>query len=451
MTAGNLHGARAAAPFIRVPGVLFDRIHADLQRSHAFAEERVGFLLTRNCGTFGAIGFEYVAVDDRHYINDPTSGARIGNDAIRSILQTSLSQKCGVFHVHAHLGRGIPRLSPTDRNEIPRLVQSFLSLTPEATHGILLLNESSASGWVWVPRSKGHVELGHLSVVGEHVAFLGPAFVPEEGEVSADGRFSRQSFLGANAQATFEQMRVAVVGLGGGGSHIAQQLAHLGFGDVYLFDTDRVEESNLNRLVGATAQDALNRTLKVEVAQRVMRAVNPSCRVHARPIRWQNAPDLLMQCDLVFGCLDTFTDRDQLEAACRRYLTAYIDIGMNVHAGTPPRMAGQVAVSLPGRPCLKCLGIVTADNLGNEAAAYGAAGPRPQVVFANGILASIAVAQGVDLVTGWSGREVLCPHLVLDGNMCVVHEDRRLPYQPKACAHYVTHDVGAVRFSPVLV
>jgi molybdopterin/thiamine biosynthesis adenylyltransferase len=68
-------------------------------------------------------------------------------------------------------------------------------------------------------------------------------------------RSVRQSFLGDNSDDALQHLRVAIVGLGGGGSHIAQQLAHLGVGQFVLVDPDRIEESNLNRLVGGTVAD----------------------------------------------------------------------------------------------------------------------------------------------------------------------------------------------------
>ena len=68
--------------------------------------------------------------------------------------------------------------------------------------------------------------------------------------MSAD-RYSRQSFLGADAEERIARCTVAVPGLGGGGSHVVQQLAHIGFQNYIIYDGDRVEESNLNRLVGA--------------------------------------------------------------------------------------------------------------------------------------------------------------------------------------------------------
>jgi molybdopterin-synthase adenylyltransferase len=64
-------------------------------------------------------------------------------------------------------------------------------------------------------------------------------------------RFNRQSFLGPDSQRIIESAIVTIVGLGGGGSHVAQQLAHVGFLNYRVWDGDVAEDSNLNRLIGA--------------------------------------------------------------------------------------------------------------------------------------------------------------------------------------------------------
>jgi len=258
-------------------------------------------------------------------------------------------------------------------------------------------------------------------------------------------RYSRQSFLGPGAQSTIAGVRVGVVGLGGGGSHIAQQLAHLGVQRFSLFDGDVVDESNLNRLVGATAADALSRTAKVEVGRRVITAVGPKAEVVTHIGRWQDQPELVRGCDLVFGAVDTFAGRRELEVGCRRHLIPYIDIGMDVHqvGDEPPRMAGQVILSMPGGPCMFCLGFLTEERLGQEAAEYGAAGPRPQVVWANGILASTAVGVFVELLTDWTGAPNRPVYLSYDGNGATVAPHVRLKYLPTTdCPHYPVAKVG---------
>jgi len=217
---------------------------------------------------------------------------------------------------------------------------------------------------------------------------------------------SRQGFLGTESSEQIANCSIAIVGLGGGGSHIVQQLAHVGFKNYVLFDPDKVERHNLNRLIGGTLMDAEEGKLKVEVAARLIRSLNPDANIETLSCRWQEEPSRLRKCNIVFGGVDSFSERRDLEVATRRYLIPLIDIGLDVAivGGEPPQMAGQVILSMPGYPCMECMGFLTNEKLKREAANYGSAGPRPQVVWANGVLASTAVGIAVDLVTDWTQR-----------------------------------------------
>jgi hypothetical protein len=258
-------------------------------------------------------------------------------------------------------------------------------------------------------------------------------------------RYSRQSFLGPDAEDIIRRAVVGVVGLGGGGSHVVQHLGHLGFRNYVLYDPDAVEESNLNRLVGATEQDAKLGAPKVEVAERVIKGLQASATVTARRVRWQEEPGPLRGCDLIFGCLDGFTERRELETCARRYLIPLIDIGMDVnHVGDePPRMAGQVILSMPEHPCMTCIGFLNQTTLAREAARYGAAGPRPQVVWPNGVLASTAVGIAVDLLTDWTRSLRGLAYLSYDGNRGTVLPHVRCGFAKDArCTHFSGGDVG---------
>ena len=68
-------------------------------------------------------------------------------------------------------------------------------------------------------------------------------------------RYQRQSFLGEGSQNIIQRSKIGIVGLGGGGSHINQQAAHIGFRHFALYDPQRAEDTNLNRLIGATVRD----------------------------------------------------------------------------------------------------------------------------------------------------------------------------------------------------
>lgn len=260
-----------------------------------------------------------------------------------------------------------------------------------------------------------------------------------------DGRFSRQSFLGENAQGVIERAVVGLTGLGGGGSHVVQQLAHLGFLNYRVYDPDAVEDSNLNRLVGAGGNDAAERTPKIEIAHRIIKGLRPEATVVSYAQRWQDNPEPLRGCDLIFGCLDGFNERRELEACARRYLIPLIDIGMDVHVvgNEPPRMGGQVILSMPGGPCMFCLGFLSEMTLAREGERYGDAGARPQVVWPNGVLASTAVGIAVDLLTDWtrSLRDVV--YMEYDGNASTLKPHMRLQYlNERNCPHYLLDKVG---------
>jgi len=261
-------------------------------------------------------------------------------------------------------------------------------------------------------------------------------------------RLSRQSFLGTDSEDRIARCTVGVVGLGGGGSHIVQQLAHIGFQRYIIYDGDAVEESNLNRLVGAKSIDAAAETPKLHIAKMMIYGLQPGASVRGFPCRWQETPEPLRECQIVFGCVDGYQGRHELEVVCRRYLMHYIDIGMDVHGEKPPVIGGQVILSSPGGVCMRCMGFLTEAKLAEEAARYGNAGSRPQVVWPNGVLASTAVGLGMELVTGWTCRRLSHAYLVYDGNKGTVGESKTLRnLDTSQCSHFSGIEVG----DPILV
>ncbi len=82
---------------------------------------------------------------------------------------------------------------------------------------------------------------------------------------------------GTDALQSLNRARVAVVGLGGVGSWVAEALARSAVGGMTLVDLDMVAESNVNRQVHAL--DAEFGRAKVSVMAQRLRAINPACAV----------------------------------------------------------------------------------------------------------------------------------------------------------------------------
>jgi len=263
--------------------------------------------------------------------------------------------------------------------------------------------------------------------------------------------FSRQSFLGGNSQRVIHDSKVGLVGYGGGGSHFGQQFSHIGVGNFVVVDDDVIEESNRHRLVGSEPDDInihdLNdNAAKVDIARRQILRGNPDAQVTALKCRWQDATEMLSECDIIFGAVDSFAQRDELERFCRRNLIPYIDIGMVVIKLDDDHFAisGQVVQSLPGGHCLRCCNIVTDERIAEEADQYGAAGPEPQVIWPNGVLASTAVGFGITLLTPWFQQPNALRWLVYDGNKGTLSEPAMISHylDNHPCAHHPLTEVG---------
>ena len=100
-------------------------------------------------------------------------------------------------------------------------------------------------------------------------------------------------------------------------------------------------------------------------------------------------------------------------------------------------------LSMPGDLCLTCMGFLNETTLAQEAARYGAAGPRPQVVWPNGVLASTAVGIAVDLLTDWTRSLRSSVYLSYDGNRNLVQVHPRMQFpNVVSCAHFSVSDFG---------
>jgi len=263
--------------------------------------------------------------------------------------------------------------------------------------------------------------------------------------MSDRGDFSRQSFLGTGSEDILANARATIVGLSGGGSHVAQELAHVGVGHFRLIDPQEIDDSNLGRLVGATAKDVTNKTPKVRIAERVIRGIRPWADVKFEQKEWQQVDYLIKDSHVIFGCIDGYQQRMWLESAARRFGIPYIDIGMDVTrlADGQHAVAGQMTLTLPGRPCMRCLGFLTQDRLDREENNYGDAGINPQVVWTNGTLASLAVGAFVRLLTPWFHYKREFEWLELEGNSQQVSHSRQPDYMPKGrCTHFPAEDLG---------
>lgn len=228
--------------------------------------------------------------------------------------------------------------------------------------------------------------------------------------------FERQERLfGKEGQNKISQCHVMVCGAGGIGSHVAQQLIYLGVKRIDIVDSDIVEHSNMNRLIGASISDVGKP--KAKALGDYLKRINPDVQVtelkadiNDKAIRSQ-----ISVVDLVLGCVDNDAARLVLTDLSSTFRKPYLDIASEIHPNSDT-IGGHIFLA-NGAGCLLCAGELDQDeiNAANSTETqlefrkhvYGIdqinlADSGPAVVSLNGLMASIGVTEAMMFLTGLS-------------------------------------------------
>jgi len=155
-------------------------------------------------------------------------------------------------------------------------------------------------------------------------------------------RYQRnRNMISLDEQRRLFQSRVAVIGCGGLGGYVIEELARLGVGHIVAIDPDIFEEHNLNRQILSTP--ATLGKAKVDAALHRVTEINPAVTV--TPIRdafcLANGFEFLAGVQVAVDALDSISYRLELAEVCT---TAGIPM---VH-GAIGGWYGHVATQLPG-------------------------------------------------------------------------------------------------------
>ena len=321
-------------------------------------------------------------------------------------------------HTHPHQLNSA-NFSPIDDAAEVLLAQYANARSPGVPHGALLLSANTL-----VARRLGTHETMSVVEVGSSFDVLSDP--PDETRLTKI--FDRQvRAFGIDGQRRLRKMRIGIVGLGGTGSLVAQQLAHLGVTSFILVDPDCIEVTNLNRTVGALPSD-VGRSTKIAVSERLILGLQPDAQVLAlaENVVDQGVGRRVAEADLVFCCTDSQASRHILNQVAYQYLVPVIDLGVAIDAADEQnvRFAGHVTTLAPGLPCLWCIGnldpkIVREESMNDEqrtADPYFTAGRgaiQPAVISINGTIASLSVTMFLSMVTGIPSE---ARYVIYDGN-----------------------------------
>jgi len=165
-------------------------------------------------------------------------------------------------------------------------------------------------------------------------------------------KFSRQIMLeeiGYNGQLKLKNAKVCVVGTGGLGHPIITRLATMGVENLRIIDRDVIELSNLHRQTMFDEDDVGQ--VKVEVAAKKLKKLNPDCNIEALAVSVNDytALEVINGCDVVIDALDSVNARYALNKACVKNNIPFV-------TGAAVGVSGQAFTVLPKESaCYFCM------------------------------------------------------------------------------------------------
>lgn len=395
-------------------------------RQHLFdgpIVERAGYMLCRLSRTEGETRLlvrDFFPVEDTDVKHATASEMAIDRLSYVRAMQRADRDRSGLVFVHSH-PLGPAGHSTRDDTELPKLFTACrVRIHHDVLHASLVFaDENQLEARVWLP--DGSFEMIEVvRVIGNRFRY----FYNDFSNDPISTAFDRQvRAFGKDAQRLLRRLHVGIVGYGGTGSCVGEQLIRLGVGALTICEPDVVTETNPTRIYASTAADCGE--LKVGIAERLARDVGfgTKMRTVPRSITYESAISTLRNCDVVFCCTDDQWGRSLLAKFASYYLIPVIDMGVKVPSvnGVLGAITGRVSVLKPGSTCVFCTGRVTAQGvaaqseaelnpeLATRRRAEGYAPeltePDPSVIFLTSSVATGAVTEFFARITGFAGDE----------------------------------------------
>lgn len=350
-----------------------DELHEILGRAEPY--ESGAFLLLREAR--GILGRRLLALDPLFPTGDVWE--RQGEGQLRPsarwvsmAVSKAVEARAGLLFVHSHPDPHYPiGFSPIDRSSILALADTLGPIL-EGPFGAAVVHPE---GWTAAIVEDGQlVPVERIASVGRTFRLLNP-FAPLQRLRITDlpGIDDRQRGALGRVHDVLQQLDMAIVGVGGIGSPLSEQLVRMGAGSVTIIDGDVLDTpSNVRRVIGSRPS-YLRASVpygKVDVVGDHLDGLGLNVavrRIHG-DVREEEVWRSLLDADVVIGCTDTHGSRATLNDLSSAYLLPLIDVGSQAGARIDElaALAAEVAIVTPVTPCLWCRGRISSEMIRAE-------------------------------------------------------------------------------------
>ena len=330
----------------------------------------------------------HLAMDGIDYVPSTRGYRKLKAEFIQSRILKARDERLVYLAIHNHQGADNVWFSMHDMASHERGYPALIDIARGMPVGALVFANNAVAGDIWLSQIERR-PLSSAVVLGKSIRRIYPA-VPKSG-THFDPRYHRQSLIfGKEGQLLLGSAKVAIIGLGGAGSQLADFLSALGVGNFVLIDPDRLELSNIPRVVRATGYHVRSwllkkyvpawlkeyicrtSTKKVKLSKKVIKSNNPNANV-VDIFGDFTSPDYtceIIDCDYIFLAADTHRARLLFNAIVHQYFIPGVQVGAKVHVDSETgRLLDIFSVCRPVRPghgCLWCNGLINSSRLQME-------------------------------------------------------------------------------------
>jgi molybdopterin/thiamine biosynthesis adenylyltransferase len=448
--------------------VLTGEMAARLRELAVLDIETGAVLLARPAGdgaNLRLLGFELHEVPEHAYERREAQQLLITSDGYVPALARADESGCIPIWLHTHPGDGsCPESSRHDQVVDQQLSDLFRLRADSDYYGALIvsIDGSNLTFTGHLDDGDSRMDIDRLLVVGDRLAVH--AHYQSHLEPIPDLFDRHVRAFGGDVQRALGSLNVAVVGCGGTGSAVAEQLVRLGVRHLRLVDPDVLSASNVTRVYGSTVAD-VDRP-KVDVLAEHLVRIAPDLHVDTMRsmLTVEATARAVSRADVVFGCTDDNAGRLVLSRLSTYMSILVIDCGVILSSagdGTLDGIHGRVTTLAPGSACLVCRNridttraaseLLTPEErvrLVDEGYAPALAGIEPAVITFTTAVAAAAVSELLERLTGY-GPEPVPSEVILRLHDREVSTNVQAP-RPRHYCHPDSKKIGLGDTSPFL-
>lgn len=290
-------------------------------------------------------------------------------DFINTLIEKANDKSLAIIKIHCH----------------PMYYEEFSELDDESDHTLFtsihawIDDDMPHASCVMLPDGRifGRFFLNDMSteVVNEITVagsdFIKWTYADVNSTIKQEAQIRNLQTFGRATIELLNKLKIGVVGCSGTGSPTIEMLVRLGVGTLVLADPDYIDIVNLNRIIGSTKQDALQKKAKIKVMERTIESIGMGTQSITFESSIANAEVIkeLTECDILFGCVDSIEGRHFLNLISSYYLVPLFDIGIRLDAdgnGGIDSINGTVHYIQPHGSSLLSRGVYDLEKLRSE-------------------------------------------------------------------------------------